>query len=80
MYIYESHLSGVYATDTLLSKDRLICNSCGDRDWLIGEAETREQAWELLKERTDINGSGGLAYDYVQEFLDETWGTADTTE
>lgn len=55
----------------------LICafteQQCGDSDWLIGYAKTKAEAWDLLKDVTDINGSGGWNYDYVVEFLDENW-------
>ena len=44
-------------------------DDCGDFDFLIGYAETREEAWELLKDDTNIDGSGGWDYDYVKEFL-----------
>ncbi len=36
---------------------------------LLGQANTREEAWNLLKDDTDIEGSGGWDYEYVQEFL-----------
>ena len=41
--------------------------------WLIGYAETRKEAWNLLKDDTDIDGSGGWDYAYVQEFINENW-------
>lgn len=69
MYIYESHMGGLFVSDEVLSYEQTYCETCGDSDYLIGYAETREEAWELLKDDTDINGSGGWNYDYVQEFL-----------
>ena len=69
MYIYENHMGGVYSSNELLDEEFLYCETCGDYDWLIGEADTREEAWELLKNDTSINGSGGWDYDYIQEFL-----------
>lgn len=73
MYIYESHLGGLYTSDRYLDFDELYCEQCGDSDWLVGYAATREEAWELLKDDTDIDGCGGWSYDYVQEFLNENW-------
>ena len=70
IYIYESHLGGLYATNYARSYDELYCEQCGDSDEFLGYAETREEAWELLKPITDIEGSGGYDYDYVMEFLD----------
>lgn len=69
MYIYESHMGGLYVYDDELDFEDLYCEECGDFDFLLGYAETREDAWNLLKDDTDINGSGGWNYDYVQEFL-----------
>lgn len=69
MYIYESHMGGLFVSDEVLSYEQTYCETCGDSDFLLGYAETREEAWELLKDDTDINGSGGWNYEYVQEFL-----------
>lgn len=74
MYIYENHLgNGLYVSDFELSHEELYCKQCGDSDGLVGEANAREEAWELLKDDTDIDGSGGWDYEYVQEFLRENW-------
>lgn len=69
MYIYESHMGGLFVSDDELDYEQTYCETCGDSDWLIGYAETREEAWNLLKDDTNINGSGGWDYDYVQKFL-----------
>lgn len=69
MYIYASHMGGLFVSDEILDYEQTYCETCGDSDRLIGYAETREDAWNLLKDDTDINGSGGWNYDYVQEFL-----------
>lgn len=69
MYIYQSHMGGLYTSDDELDYEQTYCEICRDSDWLIGYAETREEAWELLKDDTNIDGSGGWDYDYVQDFL-----------
>ncbi len=69
MYIYQSHMGGLFVTDEELDFDQTYCEICGDFDFLIGYAETREEAWELLKDDTNIDGAGGWDYDNVQEFL-----------
>lgn len=69
MYIYESHRGCLFVSDEILDYEQTYCEICGDSDFLIGYAETREEAWNLLKDDTDINGSDGRNYDYVQEFL-----------
>ena len=73
MYIYESHMGGLYTSDEPLDYEDLYCEECGDSDWLVGYAETREGAWNLLKDDTDIDGSGGWDSDYVQKFINENW-------
>ncbi|MBS5143816.1 MAG: hypothetical protein KHZ91_13280 [Firmicutes bacterium] len=69
MYIYESHMGALFTSDCILDYEQTYCETCGDSDYLLGYAETREEAWELLKDDTDINGSGGWDYDYIQDFL-----------
>lgn len=69
MYIYQSHMGGLYTSDDELDYEQTYCETCGDSDWLIGYAETREEAWDLLKDDTNINGSGGWDYEYIQDFL-----------
>lgn len=73
MYIYQNHLGGgLYTSDCWLDPEELYCEECGDSDWLLGEAETREEAYELLKDEDYDEG-------YIQEFLDEEFG-AETHE
>lgn len=69
MYIYESHMGGLFVSDDELDYEQTYCETCGDSDFLLGYAETREEAWELLKDYTDVDASGGWDYEYVQEFL-----------
>ena len=73
MYIYEGHMGGLYTSDNVLDYEDTYCKTCGDSDWLIVHANTREEAWNLLKDDTDIDGSGGWDYDYVQEFVNSNW-------
>jgi hypothetical protein len=73
MYIYESHMGSLYASEEQLDYSATYCEVCGDSDWLIGYAETRAEAWELLRDSTDIDDSGGWGYNYVQEFINSNW-------
>lgn len=73
LWIYEGHLGSLYTSDRMLDDDETYCEQCGDSDWLVGNADTGEAAWELLKYDTDINGSGGWSYDYVRELILENW-------
>lgn len=51
-YIYESHMGGLYCTDYNQNYEDLYCEECGDSDWEVGYAETLEDAWNLLKDKT----------------------------
>jgi hypothetical protein len=62
-------MGGLYTSDDELDYEQTYCETCGDSDWLIGYAETREEAWDLLKDDTNIDGSGGWDYEYIQDFL-----------
>ena len=70
MYIYQNHLGGgLYTSDSWLDPEWLYCEECGDSDTLLGDAETREEAYKLLKDENYDEG-------YIQEFLDEEFGAA----
>lgn len=73
MYIYEGHMGSLFTTDELLSYEECYCETCGDSDWFIGKADTRKEAWELLKDEIDINGSGGWDFEYVANFINGNW-------
>ena len=73
MYIYEGHLGGLYTSEEPIEYEDLYCEECGDSDNLLGYAETRKDAWNLLKEDTDTNGSGGFNCNYIQEFINNNW-------
>lgn len=73
MYIYEGHLGSLYVSEENLTWEDTYCEICGDSDWFIGYASTKEEAWNLLKDDTDIDGSGGWDYNYVQEFINQNW-------
>lgn len=71
MYIYEGHMGSLFATDEPLSYEECYCETCGDSDWLIGEADTREEVLELLR---DEDGYIPYTDEYMQEFLNENFG------
>ena len=71
MYIYEGHMGSLFATDEPLSYEECYCETCGDSDWLIGEADTREEVLELLR---DEDGFIPYTDEYMQEFLNENFG------
>ena len=72
-YIYEGHMGSLYVTDEYQEYEVLYCEQCGDSDSLLGHANNKKEAWELLKSETDINGSGGWGYDYIQELINTSF-------
>lgn len=75
MYIYESCMGSLYTSDHEISSEERHCEQCGDSDWYIGNATTGEEAWNLFKYDTNINGSGGWDYDYIREFILNNYDT-----
>lgn len=74
MYIYFGHLTGnLYTSDEYLDFDDLYCEECGDSDSFVGYARTAKDAWNLLKDECDIDGSGGYDTNYVKNFIKENW-------
>ena len=71
MYIYENHMGGLFTSDRELSYEECYCETCGDSGWLIGEADTREEVLELLR---DEDGYIPYTDEYMQEFLNENFG------
>ena len=65
MYLYESHMGGLYTSENELDYEYLYCEQCGDSDWLIGEFDTIEEYWNLIKDDCSTNGSGGWNLQYI---------------
>ena len=65
MYLYESHMGGLYSTQEEQDYNNLYCEQCGDSDNFIGEYKTLKEYWNLIKDDCSINGSGGLALQYL---------------
>ena len=67
MYLYESHLGGLYTSENELYCEYLHCEECENSDceecessdWLIGEFNTIEEYWNLIKDNCSIDGRGG---------------------
>jgi hypothetical protein len=64
MYIYENHLGGgLYATVEELDFDARFCETCGDCEMFIGEANNRKEAFRLITRMT-------YTKEHKREFLD----------
>jgi hypothetical protein len=64
MYIYENHMGGFYTTDEMLDDDSLYCETCGDHDWLLGQADTKEEFLGLIDPEE-------WSEEYIETFISE---------
>jgi hypothetical protein len=64
-YIYDSHLGGIYVSDSLMNHEELYCEQCGDSDQLLGTFETLKEFWNVIKDDCSIDGSGGYSLQHV---------------
>lgn len=69
MYIYESHLGGLYVTEEEKPLEECFCETCGGFDWCIGSADTVEEAATLLQQLLD----DGWNASYIERFIKEHW-------
>ena len=65
MYLYESHLGGIYTDENAIPFEELYCETCGDYDTCLGLYNNLEEFWNLLKDHCSIDGSGGWSLQYV---------------
>lgn len=54
VYLYRNRLGGFYAENRPLSWQECHCSECGENDYLIGKAGTKEEAWNIL-EKSGLN-------------------------
>ena len=66
-------MGGLYTSDHKLDYKKIHCEQCGDTDWLIGCAYTRQEAWDLLKDDKDDQSFSGYSYDYILSFINANW-------
>ena len=62
MYFYESHLGGIYTSNTKYSYDDLYCEECGDSDDYLGKYDS----WEDFIKDIDPNNFY-FSIDYLSE-------------
>lgn len=66
VYVYESHLGGLYTSDNSIPFDELYCEQCGDSDWEIGAFDTFEDFLKSYANNIYVNdGDGGYSIDFV---------------
>lgn len=69
MYVYESHLGGLYVEDGRWDYEDLYCEECGDSDRCLGRFNDIREVIACLAEDINIYGSGGYDLEYVIETL-----------
>lgn len=70
MYIYSSHIGGLYGSEVLLSHEDRCCETCGDCDEYLGWADTPEDVLVMLADNIDIpEGFGGFDIQYIMDIL-----------
>lgn len=66
VYVYESHLGGLYTSDDYISPDELYCEQCGDSDYEIGSFDTFEEFLRYYADNIYVNPwDGGYGLDLV---------------
>ena len=63
LYLYESHMGGLYWSENDYSYDALYCDTCSDSDTKLGCASSYEEASNLVRENGEF---------YTGEHLVET--------
>lgn len=66
VYVYESHLGGLYTSDDYIPYDELYCEQCGDSDYEIGQFETFEEFLRYYADNICVDPlDGGYSLDLV---------------
>lgn len=71
VYIYESHMGGLYVSREMYDDCDLYCETCGDSDRLLLSASTLEQVADYLRGEVALFGSGGYDICYVNSIYNE---------
>lgn len=66
VYVYESHLGGLYTSDDYIPSDELYCEQCGDSDYEIGSFDTFEEFLKCFADSICVDPwDGGYSLDLV---------------
>ena len=71
VYIYQSHMGGLYVSSEEYDYDRLYCETCGDSDMLLLETDDINAVAEYLRGELDLFGSGGYDICYLTKIYEE---------
>lgn len=66
VYVYESHLGGLYTSDNYIPSDELYCEQCGDSDYEIGLFDTFKEFLRYYADNIYVDPlDGGYSLDFV---------------
>lgn len=65
VYIYDSHIGGLYVRDEDLDYDYLYCDKCNDSDQLIFSSDNIKEVEDFLRKQANLFGSGGYDICYL---------------
>ena len=66
VYVYESHLGGLYTSDDYIPYDELYCEQCGDSDYEISSFDTFEEFLRYYADNIYVDPwDGGYGLDLV---------------
>ena len=71
VYIYESHMVGLYVSEDWYDYDRLYCETCGDSDRLVLSTNDLQEVADYLRGEVDLFGSGGYDVCYATSIYDQ---------
>lgn len=80
IYIYESHLGGLYVENEALDYDLLCCEECGDSDQLLFESDNIYDIAEFLKDKTSIFNTGGYTYEHTLDIMKQCYAILEGEE
>lgn len=83
VWIYESHMGGLFASSEPIPAEYLYCEQCGDNDWEVGEFETLDDFLRYWADNIYVDdGMGGYPLENVLDAVaksfneDITWNEA----
>lgn len=82
MWLYEAHQGdGIYGEEYRLPYHDLVCETCGDVDWEIGEFKSVSDTLEYMSDQIAIlPGDGGYYLDAILENLNSLFNENVTEE
>lgn len=71
VYIYESHLGGLYVKKYLIPNDILYCDECGDSDQLLLDTDNLDEVRDFLLSQVALFDRGLYSICHLNEIYDK---------